>query len=314
MRLLGQRRPRLAAHFAPARERRDHVVGRVELHCVAHGRASRRDHPQRVRGDPRTPTRAPTASTCPPGEPWVLDRNGTGVGNVVGASRNAPQLLWDGSPSLGTKLSVKVAVRRRPAVLCAKWLRRSGEWPWTTHSTPPKSTNSIGKVAVRPGRPQRAHTRRVAHVARLFADAGVVSVVSLVSPKRRRTGAPRTRAPRRRRAGVPRRASRRRSRRASAATRRASTPAPARGSCPASRASTRPTRRPSARTSRSTPSARPRRTPSSACSRRWPHAAPRRATRPSPRKKKKKKKKKPLEVAEPGGGRPVRGRPPVAAR
>src|SRR3954449_10935534 len=39
-------------------------------------------------------------------------------------------------PSLRTKLSVEVAVRRWPAVLCAKSLRRSGEVALWVHCTP----------------------------------------------------------------------------------------------------------------------------------------------------------------------------------
>ena len=90
------------------------------------------------------------------------------------------------------------------------------------------------------------NVRRVGEVARLFADAGVVALVPLISPYRadrdRGAGAPRRGRPPLRR-GVRRHPA---SRCASSATRRASTPRPGPARSPASPASTTPTRRPSA--------------------------------------------------------------------
>src|SRR4051794_7488951 len=97
------------------------------------------------------------------------------------------------------------------------------------------------------------HIRRVAHVARLLADAGVGAVVSLVSPAKAdrqlerevhdAAGLSSTRC-----------GCRPRSRSASAATPRACTRRHARASCLASPASMRPTSRLRTRSSHSTPS------------------------------------------------------------
>ena len=97
------------------------------------------------------------------------------------------------------------------------------------------------------------NVRRVGEVARLFADAGVVALVPVISPYARR---PRSgpRDPRHGRcARSPRSSSTRPSRSASSATPRASTPRPGPARSPASPASTTPTRRRSHPSCASTP-------------------------------------------------------------
>ena len=87
------------------------------------------------------------------------------------------------------------------------------------------------------------NVRRVGEVARLFADAGVVALVPLISPYRAGASGP---GPRTRPPACPssRSSSTRPSRSASSATPRASTPRPGPASSRASPASTTPTRRP----------------------------------------------------------------------
>ena len=210
--------------------RRNRTTGIVHPHRRGHERDRRRRHdPRRLQSvrrpwpssrgartssSTRARSRASSASPRPATRAltvWFTGLSGSGKSTVAVALEQ--QLVELGGPGLPAR-------RRQPAPRPQRRprLRRS-----------------------------RAATRTSAGPARsrcLFADAGVVAIVPLISPYRRR---PRPRpGPSRGAADCAssRSSSTRRSSCASSATRRASTPRPAPARSPASPASTTPTRRP----------------------------------------------------------------------
>ena len=120
--------------------------------------------------------------------------------------------------------------RRRASSGC--WSRRAGP---PTCSTATTCATASTATSASPPPTATENVRRVGEVARLFADAGVVALVPLISPYR--AGRDRARAAARGGRAAVRRGVRRhaRSRCASAATRRASTPRPGRARSPVHR-------------------------------------------------------------------------------
>src|SRR3954453_6303198 len=112
---------------------RDDILGRHELRL----RRAAADHPQRV---PRLTFGRPPATASPARVLLASHRCSAGTAQpgemslAHGATLLA--LLYGTALRRCDETVREVAVRRRPAVLCAKSLRRSGKWPCGTQSIP----------------------------------------------------------------------------------------------------------------------------------------------------------------------------------
>src|SRR4051794_10377130 len=113
---------------------RGDILGRHELRL----RRAAANHPQRV---PRLTLGRPPDTASPARVLLASHRCSAGTAQpgemslAHGATLLA--LLYETALRRWDETVREVAVRRRPAVLCAKWLRRSGKWPCGTQSIPP---------------------------------------------------------------------------------------------------------------------------------------------------------------------------------